>query len=44
MKSQFNCIDTENDDLLNKIFWLAARKVKKYPYQYVGKGEYEDND
>jgi len=44
MDSQFDHIDAGNDDLLNKILWFAACKNKKYPYQFDGKGEDEDEN
>jgi len=38
MEPQFDHIDAGKDDLLNKIFWFAACKDKKYPYPLYGKG------
>jgi len=44
MEPQFEHVDAGNDDLLNKILWFAACKDIKYPYQFDGKGEDDDDD
>ena len=37
MESQFDGIDTGDDDLFNRILWFAMKGKEKYPKQYSGK-------
>jgi YVTN family beta-propeller protein len=39
METQFDGIDTGNDELFNHILWFAVKGKEKYPGKYTGKDE-----
>jgi hypothetical protein len=39
MESQFDGIDSGDDDLFNRILWFAMKGKEKYPKKYAGKDD-----